>query len=135
MMSAPSLPPLTIASTDYDDLLLYAGMAKQKGDRNAEFMLAELRRAKLCDPGELPDDIVSTNCRVIYRLDEASKPTAHLLVHPRHLLWPDAELSVMTPVGIALLGLRVGDTMPFVAGDDFIEHEVRVEGVGLRFLA
>jgi regulator of nucleoside diphosphate kinase len=52
---------------------------------------------------------------------------------PDDLIWPGAEISVATPLGTALLGLRVGDRMSFQ--DDAGEtHEVFVEGIGLRFL-
>ena len=61
--------------------------------------------------------MVSTNAKVTYRID-GGRPTAHVLVHPQDLLWPGAELSVLTPLGIALLGLRVGDRMPFRTSQD-----------------
>jgi hypothetical protein len=59
---------------------------------------------------------------------------AHLLVHPEDLRWPGAELSVLTPLGIALLGLRVGDRMPFRTSRDGPWHEVVVEDVRFRLL-
>jgi regulator of nucleoside diphosphate kinase len=39
---------------------------------------------------------------------------------------------VTTPLGTALLGLRVGDRMSFVDADGAV-HEVLVEGIGPRF--
>ncbi|MGO4526623.1 GreA/GreB family elongation factor [Microvirga sp. 2MCAF35] len=126
------LPPITIATCDYNRLLSTV-MIQQENNRPAsDFLLEELRRAKVCHPSELPEDVVSTNCRVIFRIDDEPKSRAHLLVHPEDLTWPDAEISVTTPLGTALLGLRVGDRMTFVDGDRI--REVRVEGIGLRFL-
>ena len=66
----------------------------------------------------LPEDVVSTNCRVIYRIDDEPKSRAHLLVHPEDLIWTGAEISVTTPLGTALLGLRIGDRMSFVERED-----------------
>jgi hypothetical protein len=40
----------------------------------------------------------------------------------------------MTPLGTALLGLQVGDRMPYKASDAQSDHEVMVEGLGLRFV-
>jgi hypothetical protein len=45
--------------------------------------------------------------------------------------WPGAELSVTTPLRIALLGLRVGDRMPYRLGDRAPEHEVRRRGLAV----
>jgi regulator of nucleoside diphosphate kinase len=108
-------------------------MIRHKHNRRASnFLLKELRRARVCHPAALPEDVVSTNCRVIYRIDDEPKSRAHLLVHSEDLIWPSAEISVMTPLGTALLGLRVGDRMSFE--EDGKLHEVCVEGIGLRFL-
>ncbi|KLK89569.1 elongation factor GreAB [Microvirga vignae] len=132
MNTRHELPPITLAANDYNRLL-FTAMIRQKHNRRAsDFLLKELRRAKVCHPAALPEDVVSTNCRVIYRIDDELKSRAHLLVHPEDLIWPGAEISVTTPLGTALLGLRVGDCMSFV--DDGEVHEVFVEGIGLRFL-
>jgi len=128
-----TLPPITLAANDYNRLLFTAMFRQKPGRRKANFLLEELRRAKVCHPAALPEDVVSTNCRAIYRIDDEAKSRAHLLVHPEDLIWPGAEISVTTPLGAALLGLRVGDRMPFVETDGQV-HEVLVEGIGLRFL-
>jgi regulator of nucleoside diphosphate kinase len=127
------LPPITIATCDYNRLLFTATIQQKHNSRAPDFLLKELRRAEVCHPAALPEDAVSLNCRVIYRVDDEPKPRAHLLVHPDDLIWPGAEISVATPLGTALLGLRVGDRMPFL-DDEGEAHEVFVEGVGLRFL-
>lgn len=127
------LPPITVATCDYNRLLFTAIFRNKLGRRTANFLLEELRRAEVCHPADFPEDVVSTNCRVIYRVDDEPKSRAHLLVHPDDLIWPGAEISVSTPLGSALLGLRIGDRMPFL-DDDGEAHDVFVEGIGLRFL-
>jgi regulator of nucleoside diphosphate kinase len=126
------LPPITLATNDYNRLLFTAMIRQKHNRRKPDFLLKELRRAKVCHPSALPEDVVSTNCRVIYRIDNEVKSRAHLLVHPEDLIWPGAEISVTTPLGTALLGLRVGDHMWFM--EDGKVREVYVEGIGLRFL-
>jgi transcription elongation GreA/GreB family factor len=133
MYASHSLPPITIATCDYDRLMFTAADVRRLGDRNADFLLSELRRATLCDVEELPEDVVSTNCRVTYRID-GGKQHAALLVHPDDMRRTGAELSVTTPLGIALLGLRCGDRMPYPVGGADPQHEVVLEGVGWRFL-
>jgi regulator of nucleoside diphosphate kinase len=132
MNTQQALPRIIVAANDYNRLL-FTATVRQKHHRPAsDFLLNELRRAQVCHPAELPEDVVSTNCRVIYRIDDEARTRAHLLVHPEDLIWPAAEISVTTPVGTALLGLRVGDRMSFV--EDGYVHDVFVEGIGLRFL-
>ena len=106
------LPPITLATNDYNRLLFTAMMQQKHNRRASDFLLEELRRAKVCHPSALPEDVVSTNCRVIFRIDDEPKSRAHLLVHPEDLIWPGAEISVTTPLGTALLGLR--DRRPHV---------------------
>jgi regulator of nucleoside diphosphate kinase len=133
MNAQHDLPPIILATNDYNRLLFTAMVRQKHSRRTPDFLLTELRRAEVCHPAALPDDVVSTNCRVIYRIDDEPKSRAHLLVHPDDLIWPGAEVSVATPLGTALLGLRVGDRMSFL-DDDYQTHEVFVEGIGLRFL-
>jgi regulator of nucleoside diphosphate kinase len=128
------LPPITLTTSDYNNLLFTAVLSRQLGNPDAEFLMAEVRRAFVCHPDDLPDDLVSTNCLVIYRIDGEPKTDARLLVHPKDLIFPSAELSVMTPLGTALLGLRVGDRMPYRAADGQPQQEVTVEGIGMRLV-
>ena len=132
MSTQHELPPITLAANDYNRLLFTAMFRQKQNRRTSDFLLKELRRAKVCHPSALPEDVVSTNCRVIFRIDDEPKSRAHLLVHPDDLISPGTEISVTTPLGTALLGLRIGDRMPFV--DEGTVHEVVVEGIGLRFL-
>src|SRR3954449_1610567 len=64
------LPPIKVTTSDYNSLLFTAVLARRLGDQNAEFLISELTRASVCQPDDLPEHVVSTNCRVIYRLDE-----------------------------------------------------------------
>ena len=133
MNTTIDLPQVTIATHDYNRLMSVAAMDRNRRKPHRQFLMSELRRAALCHPDALPDDVVSTNAKVTYRID-GGRPMAHVLVHPQDLLWPGAELSVLTPLGIALLGLRVGDRMPFRTSQDGPWHEVVVEDVQFRLL-
>jgi transcription elongation GreA/GreB family factor len=133
MNTQNELPPITLATNDYNRLLFTVMMRQKHNPQTPDFLLAELRRAEVCHPAVLPEDVVSTNCRVIYRIDDDPKSRAHLLVHPEDLIWTGAEISVTTPLGTALLGLRIGDRMSFFEKEGQV-HEVFVEGIGLRFL-
>jgi len=134
MNTTIELPPITLATHDYNRLMSAAATNRRARTPRREFLMSELRRASLCHPDALPEDVVSTNAKVTYRLNGTGRPMAHVLVYPEDLLWPGAELSVLTPLGIALLGLRVGDRMPFRTSRDGPVHEVVVEDVRFRLL-
>ena len=105
-----------------------------RGDRHAGFLLSELKRATLCPPRALPGEVVSINSRVRYRLDDDPTVRGQRLVHPLDLGAAPDGLSVASPLGTALLGLRVGDRMPFRIEGAGTRHVVTVEGIGWRFV-
>lgn len=133
MNAMHDLPPITVSTRDFDRLVAFGLDAYVRGDQQAEFLLAEMRRATLCPPGDLPEEVVSIDCRVVYRLDEEPRVRGGLVVHPLDLKGGDEELSASSPLGAALLGLRVGDRMPFHDGRSGRVHVVTVEGVGWRW--
>src|SRR5690349_5547397 len=63
-----ALPPITIHADDYNALVLSAELARRANRPHAGFLLAELRRARLCKRKELPPCVVSMGCTVTYRL-------------------------------------------------------------------
>ena len=126
------LPPITVTTRDFDRLVAFGLDAHLRGDGHADFLLTELKRATLCRPERLPAQVVSANCRVLYRLDEEMGIRAHFLVHPNDLDERDEGLSLASPLGTALLGLRVGDRMPFRDNRLGTQHVVTVEAIGWR---
>ena len=130
-----NLPPIIIGTHDYDRLTNAAQIAGQQGKLyDAAFLIAGLQRAAIADPDDMPGDVVSTKSRVTYRLNDYPETVTRVLVHAGDMTWPSAELCVMTPLGTALLGLRVGDRMPFYTSNGQ-QHEVLVEDVGFPPLA
>ncbi|MER2265801.1 GreA/GreB family elongation factor [Methylobacterium oxalidis] len=134
MNAVHELPTITVTTRDFDRLADYGIDAYLRGDSHANFLLAELRRATLCSPRALPTEVVSVNCRVFYRLDDEPGIRGHFLVHPLDLTDRADELSVASPLGTALLGLRLGDRMPFCDNCLGTQHVVTVEGIGCRFV-
>jgi regulator of nucleoside diphosphate kinase len=125
--AAPVLPPIIVHSHDYNLLVLASTLACRRGRPHASFLLAELRRATLCRFEEFPDGVVAIGSRITYRLKGIEGALTGTLVF-EHDAWrcPDG-LSIASPVGTALLGLRVGDRMPFQW--DGQKSEVLVEHV------
>jgi transcription elongation GreA/GreB family factor len=132
MHAVHELPPITVSTRDFDRLVVFGLDAYLRGERRADFLLSELRRATLCPPRALPDEVVAVHRWVRYRLNDDPTRRAQLLLHPQDLTDLPGGLSVASPLGTALLGLRVGDRMPFRIDDAGIQHVATVEGIGRR---
>lgn len=128
MYAAPVLPPVTVHSHDYNQLVVAATLARRLGRPHAAFLLAELRRASLCRFEEFPADAVSMGSRITYRLKNVPALLINALVFEHDVDRCPGGLSIASPVGTALLGLRVGNRMPFQTCDGQ-EFEVLIERV------
>jgi regulator of nucleoside diphosphate kinase len=75
----------------------------------AEALIERLENADVADPKDIPSDLVSMHSRVRFRDLKADMQLEKELVYP-HNLNPEAtdQLSVLAPLGAALLGARVG---------------------------
>lgn len=72
---------------------------------------AELARGRVVSPQEIPDDVVTMNSRVCFCLKENGREFEKVLCYPADADKIVDGLSILTPVGSSLLGLRVGQTM------------------------
>jgi regulator of nucleoside diphosphate kinase len=79
---------------------------------------AELERADIVEPAQVPPDVVTMNSTVRFRMPGSGKEFSLTLVYPKDAGEPD-RVSVLAPVGSALLGLSVGDELelPTPGGD------------------
>ena len=71
----------------------------------------ELDRAQMCAPEDMPHDVVSMNSQVRFRDLTTGEERVRTLVFPAQMTDSSSQLSVMAPVGAALLGLRTGSTI------------------------
>jgi len=123
-----SRPQLFIARSQHKHLKKIIAEAFRNKDRVAPFLSAEVERAMLCDDKALPADRIVLNCQVSYRLDWGPATAYRTLVLPEDLHDESSQISLLSPIGTALLGLRKGDQMPvFLPGTGF--HKLYVEGV------
>jgi regulator of nucleoside diphosphate kinase len=127
-----NLPPITVPARDYSRLMRTARELAEHCHPLAAPLLEELRRASVCTADELPDDVVTLDTFVTYRMAGEDTPDKRMLIHPDDRMWPPAELSILTPVGLALLGLRAGYRMPVIGSDGSLDGCIEVESVGPR---
>jgi regulator of nucleoside diphosphate kinase len=78
---------------------------------------SELRRAQAVPPAEVPDDAVTMNSRFAVRDAGSGETICYTLVYPEHEARQHGKLSVLTPMGVALFGARVGDEVCWTSSD------------------
>lgn len=102
-------PPITISSLDAARLEKMLNSLGSKLIPNKEDLQAELDRANIVEPEEMPHDVVTMNSTVIFRMESSNTEFALTLVYPNDTDNGTGKISVLAPVGSALLGLREGD--------------------------
>lgn len=113
---ASPLPPIVVSERDYEKLSELAAAAEQRMPEIAESLVAELERASVIRPEALPADIVRLGSRVAYQADNAA--ARHIiLVLPCDADISAGKVSILTPIGTALLGLRAGQSINWAARD------------------
>ena len=101
-------PNITLSSLDLDRIesLLKKNNSQFPGRDALE---AELDRADVLDPAEIPANVVTMNSTVRFTILEIAKTNTLTLVYPKDMDGSADKVSIFAPVGIALLGLSVGD--------------------------
>ncbi|MDC0723155.1 nucleoside diphosphate kinase regulator [Nannocystis bainbridge] len=101
--------PITISRHDLGRLKRLLASPPVRGTDAAEALDDELERAAVVDSTALPPDVVSMNSRVRLREQHSEREFELTLVYPGDA-GPD-RVSVLAPVGSALLGLTVGQAI------------------------
>lgn len=109
-MSQPTPPPLLMSRLDVERIEALLEQPIADGiDTSA--LEAELERAEVVEPAQMPADVITMNTTARFR-DEASGEEHELtLVYPRDADGSPDKVSILAPVGSALLGLHVGDAI------------------------
>ncbi len=109
--AAPVRPPITLSETEADLLFDLACAARDRSTMAAGLLLEELARAEFCSAENLPADVVTMRSRVTFLDEESGEEHAVELVYPRAADMELGRVSVLTPVGAALIGLRRGSAI------------------------
>lgn len=113
-LAAPMVPmvpmvPIMVSAPDLERLtaLLRAAHADAVDERLGE----ELERAVIVPATEVPPDIVTMNSRVTFVDAATGAASTVVLVYPQDADAANGRLSVFAPMGAALLGLSVGQSI------------------------
>ena len=124
-------PRIVVSDADYARL---NGLAVAVSSRNpdiADELLSELDRAEIVDT--VPPSVVSMDSTVEYRVGDEPVRSVTLVV-PGEADIEKGKVSILTPIGTALIGLAEGQSIAWTARDGR-EHELtvlRVSAPGIR---
>jgi regulator of nucleoside diphosphate kinase len=109
----PELPPITITADDMHRLSLLANSSMARLPYVADFLARELGRATVVSDQAALQDVVRMGSQVTYRDDGTGRTREVILVYPHEADIDLNRVSILTPVGAALIGLSVGQTIEF----------------------
>ena len=112
-------PPIHLLASESDMIASLALQAEHRYPVVAAMLLEEIERAELHDPDTLPDDAITLGSEVEFIDEKTSQLRRVELVMPAEANISDGKISILTPVGAALYGLRKDQSIdwPNLAGD------------------
>lgn len=109
-------PEIIVGEADHKQLNILAMAGLTHTPDQSDDLLYELERARILGDAEVPSDIVRMGSTVRYRTDNGQEHTV-TLVYPVDADIAAGRISIMTPVGTALIGLNVGQSITWEARD------------------
>lgn len=110
------MEPRDIYITKYDlsrlKELIEVGLSFKERDREyLESLQNELDRAHIVDPVAIPHDVVTMNSRLRLKDLGSGEEHSYVLVFPSDADIKQNRISILAPIGTAILGYRAGDTV------------------------
>lgn len=111
-------PEITVTKWDLGRLeCLLSIHASHWSWRSVEHLVRGLMRATIVDEDSIPADVVTMGSRVEYRQEGQTSGQVVTLSYPGEREFIDDAISVLTPIGAALLGLAVGQSICYAGPD------------------
>ncbi|GHD24314.1 nucleoside diphosphate kinase regulator [Tianweitania populi] len=120
-------PAIQITQSDFDKLSLLAESATHVSEAVLDELTAELDRARIVPDNKLRDNIVRMGSHLRYSTNGEGRDVT--LVFPGEADIAEGRISILTPIGTALIGLSEGQSIEWVARDGR-SHRLTVESVG-----
>lgn len=105
-------PEIVLTATDERRLgELLQAKANDLDESTLELLEAELQRARIVESSDIPADVVTMNSVVSFEDVETGQRSEITLVYPSATSGTEGRVSILAPIGGALLGLSVGDSI------------------------
>lgn len=122
-----SKPAITVSRSDHERLTRLAESFTAANPAVADELLAELDRARVVADAALRADVVRMGSTLAFTADAGETRTV-TLVFPAEADIAQGRVSILTPVGVALIGLAAGQSIDWTARDGRV-HRLTVDSV------
>jgi regulator of nucleoside diphosphate kinase len=122
-----SLPHILISTAEEKRLTAIATAASQRVPEASAALLSELERADVWPEAAMPTDVVRIGSIIEFEVDDGRRLKVQLVL-PENADINARRISVLTPVGAALIGLSPGQAMEW-SGNDSKERRLTVLAV------
>lgn len=101
-----------------EELIDKASANPTRDSKYLEELGEELLKAEVVDPAGIPPDVITMNSRVCLQDIDSGEELVYTLVFPKDADLDNGKISVLAPVGTAMIGYRAGDriTLPVPSG-------------------
>jgi regulator of nucleoside diphosphate kinase len=104
-------PRIVIPASEHARLMALADAAERRAPEIAEYLSDELTRADIVPDDKFDANVVRMGSRVTYRDEAAGRERTITLVYPEAADVNQGLISVLTPIGAALLGMSPSQTI------------------------
>jgi len=95
---------------ELNSVITFTGKVSQRAKWELRLLENELKRAQIVPSEKVPPDVITMNTRAEFLDLESGERMEFTLVLPADANINDGKISVLSPLGTAMLGYRVGDT-------------------------
>lgn len=110
-------PQITVSSLDIERLEALLETLPAGDAAASQALLDELGRAKVVEPEKMPPNVVTMRSQVRFEIEQPPQQLCLTLAYPKDMAELMDGISILTPIGTALLGLAVGDSIDWPVPD------------------
>ncbi|MDD2466140.1 MAG: nucleoside diphosphate kinase regulator [Desulfobulbus sp.] len=96
-----------------EELLSVTGESISRDQKHLEELSEELLSAEVVESDDIPSNVITMNSMVLLNDLERSEHMAYTIVFPREANIEQNRVSVLSPLGTAMIGCRVGHVLEF----------------------
>ena len=103
-----------VTEPDYHRLSALIETTRERNGVDREYLSkleAELDRAEIVDPKEIPADVITMRSKVRLKDLVSGEANTYSLVFPTEADFSEGKISILAPIGTAILGSKRGDTI------------------------
>ena len=108
-------PEIVLSSVDVERIEALIDSLPDTEDAHTSALLEEIRRAEIVDPRNVPPDVVTMNSQVRMLIESTGLELSLTLVYPKDTDATAHTISILAPVGSALLGMAVGNSIEWTS--------------------